>query len=34
MMYASAVRANWYAVLSARDPGTGKRKVRFVSLPR
>ena len=26
-------KGNWYAVLSARDPQTGKRKVRFVSLP-
>jgi Phage integrase, N-terminal SAM-like domain len=24
---------NWYAVLSVRDPETGKRKARFVSLP-
>src|SRR6516165_2961932 len=26
-------KGNWYAVLSTRDPQTGKRKVRFVSLP-
>ena len=26
-------RGNWYAVLSIRDPQTGKRKVRFHSLP-
>ena len=26
-------KGNWYAVLSVRDPQTGKRKVRFVSLP-
>ena len=24
---------NWYAVLSMRDPETGKRRVKFVSLP-
>ena len=26
-------KGNWYAVLSTRDPQTGKRKVRFISLP-
>jgi integrase len=26
-------KGNWYAVLSVRDPATGKRKVRFHSLP-
>ena len=26
-------KGNWYAVLSVRDPQTGKRKVRFISLP-
>ena len=26
-------KGNWYAVLSIRDPQTGKRKVRFHSLP-
>src|SRR6516162_2288634 len=26
-------KGNWYAVLSMRDPQTGKRKVRFISLP-
>jgi integrase len=26
-------KGNWYAVLSVRDPETGKRKVKFVSLP-
>src|SRR6516165_5425447 len=26
-------KGNWYAVLSVRDPQTGKRKVRFHSLP-
>jgi integrase len=26
-------KGNWYAVLSVRDPQTGKRKVKFVSLP-
>src|SRR5262249_12115198 len=26
-------KGNWYAVLSARDPATGKRKVQFRSLP-
>src|SRR5262249_32135279 len=26
-------RGRWYAVLSTRDPQTGKRKVRFISLP-
>jgi integrase len=26
-------RGNWYAVLSVRDPATGKRRVKFVSLP-
>jgi len=26
-------KGNWYAVLSVRDGQTGKRKVRFVSLP-
>jgi len=26
-------QGNWYAVLSTRDPQTGKRKVRFISLP-
>jgi integrase len=26
-------RGNWYAVMSVRDPETGKRKVKFVSLP-
>jgi hypothetical protein len=26
-------RGNWYAVLSMRDPETGKRRVKFVSLP-
>jgi integrase len=26
-------KGNWYAVLSMRDPQTGKRKVKFVSLP-
>jgi integrase len=26
-------KGNWYAVLSAKDQQTGKRKVRFVSLP-
>jgi hypothetical protein len=26
-------KGNWYAVLSVRDPGTGKRKVQFRSLP-
>jgi hypothetical protein len=26
-------KGNWYAVLSVRDPQTGKRRVRFHSLP-
>jgi len=26
-------KGNWYAVLSVRDPGTGKRKVKFHALP-
>src|SRR5215472_6162608 len=26
-------KGNWYAVLSVRDQQTGKRKVRFISLP-
>src|SRR5262245_60633198 len=26
-------KGNWYAVLSINDPQTGKRKVRFISLP-
>jgi len=26
-------QGNWYAVLNTRDPQTGKRKVRFISLP-
>jgi integrase len=26
-------KGRWYAVLSARDPATGKRRVRFISLP-
>jgi integrase len=26
-------KGNWYAVLSVRDPETGKRRVKFVSLP-
>src|SRR5215471_8309475 len=26
-------KGNWYAVLSVRDPGTGKRKVQWRSLP-
>jgi integrase len=26
-------KGNWYAVLSIKDPQTGKRKVKFVSLP-
>jgi integrase len=26
-------KGNWYAVLSTRDPQSGKRKVKFVSLP-
>ena len=26
-------KSNWYAVLSMRDSQTGKRKVKFVSLP-
>src|SRR6516165_8971322 len=26
-------KGNWYAVLSVRDPATGKRKVQFRSLP-
>ena len=26
-------KGNWYAVLSTRDPETGKRRVKFVSLP-
>jgi integrase len=26
-------KGNWYAVLSVRDPRTGKRKARFISLP-
>src|SRR5262245_24814496 len=26
-------KGNWYAVLSVRDPQTGKRKVKFQSLP-
>ena len=26
-------KGNWYAVLSTRDPQTGKRKVSFISLP-
>jgi hypothetical protein len=26
-------KGNWYAVLSVKDPQTGKRKVKFVSLP-
>jgi integrase len=26
-------KGNWYAVLSVRDPQTGKRRVKFVSLP-
>jgi hypothetical protein len=26
-------KGNWYAVLSVRDPQTGKRKVRWRSLP-
>ena len=26
-------KGNWYAVLSTRDQQTGKRKVKFISLP-
>jgi integrase len=26
-------KGNWYAVLSVRDPQTGKRRVKFISLP-
>ena len=26
-------KGNWYAVLSVRDPQTGKRKVKFIALP-
>jgi len=26
-------KGNWYAVLSTRDPQTGKRKVKFIALP-
>jgi len=26
-------KGNWYAVLSVRDPQTGKRKVKWQSLP-
>jgi integrase len=26
-------KGNWYAVLSVRDPETGKRRVKFISLP-
>jgi hypothetical protein len=26
-------KGRWYAVLSVRDPATGKRKVQFRSLP-
>jgi hypothetical protein len=26
-------KGNWYAVLSVRDPETGKRKVKFHALP-
>ncbi|HZC55251.1 MAG TPA: site-specific integrase [Xanthobacteraceae bacterium] len=27
-------KGNWYAVLSVRDPATGKRKVKWISLPK